>query len=530
MNQTNWPFIVENRPFYPLGGQVHNSSAHSQDELTAGWKALAAIHANTAEIPVYWEQVESQEGQLNFQQIDWMLEGARQNGLKLVLLWFGTWKNGTMKYAPEWVKDDPQRFHRIITPHGMPIAVLSPHCEETLAADRKAFCAMIEYISQHDIERTVISVQVENEPGILGSDRDYSEMAERLFQSPLSKSCIDALNSVYAKTQELTLPIPVGDCTWTDLFGTSAGEYFTAWHIAQYIDSIAAAGKKIYNLPMYINVWPQEARWRIPGGTYPSGGATTNVVSVWKAAAPNIDLIALDTYILNTRDYCQVCEVYERPDNPLFIPESARHPANALNMFHAIGTYNAIGYAVFGVDSLVDKTGTVLPNMQPLADSFKVIKSAIPLLTKYHKTGRIHAVVEEEFRTEQFFDLGSYIGFVIFGQSDSTLLWTDYHHATAPRQDRGRGLIVQTDDDEFFVVGAGFRLLLKKKGSPETMMSSHNISDYLVVRLTNYRRVEEGHFTEDDQWVVDRLRSGDETDYGIWVQPDVGLVRVVMGD
>jgi len=530
---TSHLFTADNRPFFPLGGQFHNSSSYSPREMEWGWRALKALHANTAEIPVYWEQVEAHEGQFDFQVIDAILAGARAHDFKVVLLWFGTWKNGMMKFAPGWVKDAPAQFQRIITPDGSSIAVLSPHCSATWEADRKAFCALIDYLKQKDeTARTVIAVQIENEPGILGSDRDYSADATSLFNGPIPGELVNMLkaapDSIPAVAwQRMGSPMKG---SWPESFGAQAGEFFSAWHIARYIDGIAQAGKNRYNIPMYVNAWPQEALWRVAGMNYPSGGATTNVLDIWKAAAPHIDVIALDTYIMNTTDYVTVAKRYARPDNPLFIPESARHSVNAVNAFYAVGDLSAIGYAVFGVESLATESGEIRPEMQPLAETFACVRAAIPLLLKYRGTGNIRTVAQEEYRSEQFFDFGAYLGLVIFGDAGGTLGWTDYRHASVESNGRGRGLIIQAGDREFFLVGADFRVGFKKKDAPERMLASASGSDYLLVRLTNYRRVEEGHFDQGGNWIVDRVRNGDESDYGIWLRPDVGLVRVVLGD
>jgi len=533
MNKTQPLFAVNNRPFFPLGGQFHNSSAYNLSEMEAGLRALSALQANTAEIPVYWEQIEAQEGQFDFRIIDDLLDVARLRGLKLVLLWFATWKNGMMKYAPAWVKDAPERFHRVITADGTKLAVLSAHCRATWEADCRAYCELVEYLKQRDSEaRTVIAIQVENEPGSLGSDRDYSEEAEKLFQAPVPGELVSMLNGApgsYAARIWRQHNAPVGG-SWPDLFGADAGEFFSAWHIARYIDGIAEAGKRILNVPMYVNVWLQEYQWRVAGASYPSGGATTNVIDIWKAAAPHLDLIAPDIYILNAADYVSVCKSYARPDNPLFIPESARHLSNATNLFYAVGDWAAVGYAVFGVESLVTSNGEVRPEMAPLVESFACVRAALPLLIKYRGTGKIRTIAEEEYRTEQYFDLGAYTGLVVFGSGGGTPAWTDFRHGFAESSGPGRGLLIQVDERELYLVGSGFRLGVKKKEAPERMLSSASASDFLFTRLANYRRVEEGHFDSEDNWIVDRLRNGDESDFGIWVRPDVGVVRVVLGD
>lgn len=186
MKSTSPVFTVDGRPFMPIGGQVHNSSAYNHDEMVTAWHALELMGANLAEVPIYWEQVEPVEGQFDFSVVDMLLDAARARNIRLVLLWFGSWKNGMMKYAPVWVKRDQQRFRRVHNPAGQPIAVLSSHCDATLAADQRAFCALMSHLHHTDARlRTVIAVQIENEPGILGSDRDYGEQADAEFHAPV---------------------------------------------------------------------------------------------------------------------------------------------------------------------------------------------------------------------------------------------------------------------------------------------------------------------------------------------------------
>ncbi len=120
-----YALLVDGKPFLILGGQIHNSSSWPS-ELPQVWDSMAALHANTIEAPVYWEQMESQPGKFDFTNVDAVVNGAREHHLHVVLLWFGTWKNGNMHYVPVWVKNDTTRFPRIIRPDGVPIDVLSP--------------------------------------------------------------------------------------------------------------------------------------------------------------------------------------------------------------------------------------------------------------------------------------------------------------------------------------------------------------------------------------------------------------------
>ncbi len=97
--------LVDGKPFFILGGQAHNSSAWPA-LLPAVWKSVEYMHANTLEVPVYWEQVEPEQGKFDFSVVDILLSQARLHHVHLVLLWFGTWKNGSNHYMPGWMKKD----------------------------------------------------------------------------------------------------------------------------------------------------------------------------------------------------------------------------------------------------------------------------------------------------------------------------------------------------------------------------------------------------------------------------------------
>jgi beta-galactosidase GanA len=84
------------------------------------------MHANTLEIPVAWEQIEPVEGKFDFSYVDTLVAQARENKMRLVLLWFGTWKNTGPQYTPEWVKFDNKRFPRMVDKDGKTIYCLSP--------------------------------------------------------------------------------------------------------------------------------------------------------------------------------------------------------------------------------------------------------------------------------------------------------------------------------------------------------------------------------------------------------------------
>jgi hypothetical protein len=521
-------FKHNNIPFFIIGGQVHNSSAYNRQEMETAWKALELLHANTAEAPVYWSQVEPREGKFNFDELDQLILDAREHRLNLILLWFATWKNGSMQYAPEWVKSDPERFKRVTTHAGNTLWVLSSHSEANWQADCNAFCALLAHLKEFDTVKTVIGIQVENEPGILGAVRDHGAEAEAEFNAPapdiLIKSLHQANEGVIYKTWKSSGGHAQG--SWQDLFGPNAAEYFTAWSIASYIGRLAEAGKAVYELPMYANAWLREQGWRRPGETYPSGGPVSSVLDLWKWAAPRLDLLAPDIYVDTPDTYREICGAYTRPDNLLFVPESGRSEANSVNLFEAVVKYNAIGYAVFGVESLIAPDGTVRPEYQSLVESMQCL-SAIQLgIFQYWGAGMMHAVTQRESMSEQLFDFGQYLGLARFDSASGGSQVTDFRHQPVTHKQRGRGLIISAPARTFYLVGGGYSLYLRPKRSEEAAFSkAHENFDG---PLTQYLRVEEGHYNEFGDFVPDRVRNGDEITGGLWVSPDVGVVRAIL--
>lgn len=526
------PFLVNQQPFFILGGQVHNSSGYSPETMQTAWKALAALRANTAEVPVYWEQIEPREGEFHFKHIDGILQGARERGLKLVLLWFGAWKNGSMQYAPEWVKADAGRFPRVQTPAGSELWVLSSYFTAVLEADKTAFCRLVEHLKAADPHaRVVIGLQIENEPGILGSARDYSPAAEMQFNDPIPPELARSLerleDGLLGRAWRAQGAPDSG--SWPRVFGPAAAEAFSVWSVARHIDCLAEAGKAIHNLPMYVNVWLGENDWRLPGVAYPAGGPASFVLDLWKIAAPHVDLIAPDIYLEPQADYDAVCQAYARPDNPLFIPESGGSLSNALNLFDAVARFGAVGVAVFGIESLIEPDGSLKPGAQALAGSFHILHAMLPLVVRHHGTPAVQSVIQREFMAEQFFDLGATLGRAQFC-SRSAPIHRDYAHRIPAEQiERGRGLLVMPNPRELYLAGAGFTLMLKPKQADERKYFSQP-HDRFDGPLTHYLRVEEGHFTSGGEWIVDRLRNGDEITSGLWVEPDCGVVHALLAD
>ncbi len=295
--------LVDGEPFLMLTGQVNNSSNYPA-MLPKVWPVIKQLHANTVQVPIAWEQVEPVEGRFDFSFVDTLVKEARQNEVRLILLWFATWKNTGPNYAPEWVKTDTRRFPRMKTAEGKTHYVLSPHGRATLEADKRAFVRLMQHIKAIDPQHTVIAIQPQNEMGSYGLARDHAPEAQKLFGGEVPPE----LARLKGKRG-----------TWTQVFGEFADQAFTSWHMARYTDEIAAAGKAVKKLPMYTNAALGDPFDAKSASTSATGGPQWNMIDVWKAAARHIDWVSPDIYNSDHKAYLAYLDHYGRPDNPLFV-------------------------------------------------------------------------------------------------------------------------------------------------------------------------------------------------------------------
>jgi hypothetical protein len=508
-------FIVDGKPFLPLGSEFLTQSGYSvRDtfETEEAFRTLKFANGNAAEFPVYWDQVEPEEGRLDFSSVDTLISLARKYEVKLILLWFATWKNGNMDFAPAWVKNNPQRFKREKASDGKDLWVLSSHCPATLEADKKAFIALSGYLKAKDsVERTVIGIQVENEPNITDQDHDYAPEAVAVFNGPVPAELISRMKAA-GKGEVYDAWQKVGDGkesgTWPELFGQSAGPISHTWGLATYINAVAKAGKAVYNLPMFINI--------------AGPGRDAKVLDIWKWFTPDVDMIGPDLYIPATGEYNIVAAKYSRDDNPLFVPESF----GDLNMLYAVADYNAVGYFCYIRMNQVYGDSMARPDNLRAINLIKCVSSIMPLILKYQGTGKIHAVVQPENEEVQRFDFDCYTGIVEFG--DWRPAWVARN---PPDNSRGAGLVIQSGRNEFYLSGHNCRLHLNAKPPYDKVQAPKANTVYKYgVGVGHTISVEEGHFNSNGEFIADRRRNGDETYHGAWVESNIGVVRVIMCD
>ena len=474
--------FVDGAPFLIMG--IEDLTMGDWPPRPTVWPALEYMHVNTVEIPVYWEDFEPQPGKYDYAAIDRLLAGARQNGVRLVPLWFGTYKNGHPHYMPDWMKLDPVRYAHALDRNGQAVDSPSPFAAASLDADKRAFAALLGHLKEADPERTVIMVQVENETGNWNSVRDFSPAAQKYFAAPVPPEILKAMH-VAAAT-----PSP----NWRQAFGPDADEYFNAWAVARYVGQVAEAGKAVYPLPMVANAALRDpfhpGPAGLPGapGSYESGGPTYNVLDIWKAAAPAIDILGPYDYQNNPAAYLKVLERYHRHDNPLYLPETgcpdcARFfftglglqsigfsPATDVTRPSLVGAQTGIQAALAGNPGAWEDFKPVEEFLTSWGMNFRLIGPMQREIARLNFEGKLQAVAEEQAKPVQILSFGSWNAEVTFG----TFRPGGNPPAENPKP-AGRVLVAQLADNQFLVAGYFCRIDFRPAGTQEQRKSQRVI-------------------------------------------------------
>lgn len=513
--------MVHEKPFYMLSGEVHNSNSSSVQYMEQVWEKAQRLQMNSLLLPVTWEMLEPEEGSFDFTLVDGLIEQARRRGKKLGFLWFGAWKNAQCFYAPEWVKTNLTRFRRaemikgknfinLKDFHGMPYTTLSYLCEETKRADAKAFRELMNHLKEVDGEaNTVVMVQVENETGVMGAAREYSDEADRIFGQDVPDAFIKYMKT-HVDTMEEDVRIAVTGGAeggnWEEVFGSAAEEIFSAYHIASYVNHVAKAGKEAYPLPMAVNCWLDKGE---RPGVYPSGGPVARMMEVWKYCAPCIEIICPDIYVPN---FCEVCDAYIKMENPLFIPETATHSYAGPRQVYVIGHYHAMGYAPFGFEEMgepftattsflfgmdVNDPALITPqNVEEYAWFSRTLHEMMPVIGEKYGTDDLKAILCE--RSENTMEFGAFGFRLLF---DVPLI---------QRKD-GVCLIVKNEADTFYILVSGAMLI------PYSIDPDKPYIDILAM--------EEGRF-ENGKWMMQRRLNGDEVTMIHYEKPTLVKIKL----
>ncbi len=506
--------IVDEVPFLMLGGELHNSSMGGFEYMRPIWKRMADANLNTVIATASWELEEPEEGRFEFGLVDSMILGARREGLKLIVIWFGSWKNGESTYVPSWVKLDQGRFPLVKDENGRSLNILSAFSENTRDADAKAFAALMKHIKQIDGKHhTVIMMQVENEMGTLRTKRDFSDAANKAFNSSVPQEFMNYLEKNKAKIYPGILEawgkqgFP-GTGSWEEVFGKGVlvddwkglswltEELFMAWNYARYVGKVAGSGRAEYNLPMYVNAWLKQPDPSAHApGDYPSGGPLPQVIDAWRAAAPSIDLIAPDIYIVDEFRY--VCDQFTLSGNPLLIPETTGDAAGAARSFFVYGRYSGICFSPFGIDG--GDAGANVENIADMKDSYGTLKQLIPVILQFQGTANMSGLLADDLTRTDSVIIGGYKIKGTTGRNWSFAMGGAMG-SQGPSQRTGKqaggALVICTGKGQYIVAGRNMTL-------------NFSNADPLSGKKVSFLSLEDGRFVN-NEWVTGRRLNGDE--------------------
>ncbi len=497
--------IVDGQPFLMRGGELGNSVAGGLGPLSHTWEKLTDLNLNTVVAPVYWDRSEPAEGVFDWTLLDGLIEQARAHEMRLVLLWFGAWKNSMSCYAPNWVKTDTARFPRSRDREGRALEILSPFSPAVLAADRAAFVAFMRHLHEIDRDRhTVIMVQIENEIGMIPDARDHADLANTAWAAPVPAALTASLAAQadagtlvpeFAQLWEAHGHRSTG--TWTEVFGPAphSEEIFMAWHFAAYVQELAAAGRAEHDLPFLVNA--ALIRTLYEPGQYVSAGPLPHLINVWRAAAPDVDIYSPDIYF---PEFAHWAGLYHRVGNPLLVPEALRNPDAAVNALYAFGEHSALGFSPFGIEAIDGHAARLL------RESYDVIRQLTPLITAHAGRGTMRGLLPPtpaEQRAPHRLRLNEVILEVTYERTTAPALADGVINESGDARGTARlpagGLVIATGPDEFVFAGTGARVTFHSENPGERI---------------GILECETGRYDADGNWINVSWLNGDQTHQG----------------
>jgi len=480
--------FVDGDPYWIRGGEIKNScSANAAYMEKHVWPYVTGLGLNTLLVPLAWESVEPEEGKFDFSLPAQLIDQARGRGLRLVMLWFGLWKNGQSSYVPLWVKEDQKRYFRNVRyprrEMHTPVCSVSPVCEAAVERDAEAFSRFMAFLKEYDRRHTVICVQVENEVGLLGSERDYSPQAEALFQSEIPQDVAQSFGVTG---------------TWQQAFGNEACAQFMSWCYASAVGRIAAAGADVYPLPMYVNAWTVQYPGERPG-SYPAGGPVAEYAQMWRLKAPALQWMSPDIYL---PDFAGECGKYAKLDQPLFVPEAVCTPKAAAFGLYLAGQKHSLGFSPYAIEHMggASQTGAGTGIVQEVfqqanrnqgtmaGDCYlalnRILEALWPTIARHRGQGHVRSFVDR--------------GTVREGISMTAYDFRITYHAHPKEEPDGGGLLIELSDHEFLLAARNCTAEVYPKPGSRTDAEFLYVDEMDVEdgRLVLSRRL-----NGDDQWL-----------------------------
>lgn len=426
--------IVDGQPFIILGAQWDYRRVQDHIYRDGLFPLASKLNCNTAFIPIFWSQVEPELNLYDFGVVEEILVSARRQGLRLVLLWFGSNREGSFGFrprtddvtdcgmpafisqVPRYIVDDPATYPRAIGDDGSRHSTaLCPMGGATLARETKAFQAFMAYLAANDNTRTTIMVQINN---------------------------------------EICTP-PVGYLRFADGCRCSACEEERHGHpglhtaaavcYARYVGTMAAAGAAVYPLPFYVN---------FVGDSRPGEDIQT-----YLDLAPQLACVGSDAYGRDADDFRAIMRRFRVGRNVPFVPETAsdEHTATENNLLIGLEEFGIIGMDLWAIDypvgywtwqpeprdsaPLFAEDGTPSSRAEIVAEVFGLVDRARTVIGERLGTGDLFAFTGEG------------------NPAEFTRNWPE-GTVIVKHEGGGRGMVVRQAPGEYTILGRSCSVIL----------------------------------------------------------------------
>lgn len=428
-----WPHCVLTVEIY-WGDLIygrHHETMHVYDYL---YPAARALGLNAIKVPVKWSMIEPQKGVYDFSYLDHIKRLAEENGLKLVVGWFGHYASGDGNiyrnltgevFAPMYVIEDDVTYPKAVDAHGVTHHnAISYEYEPILEVETAAFRAFMEHIKAVDAEkRTIVMVQVENEIAVFGSDRrnramwrDHTPAANKRFQ----------------------------EMGFTDDLKYSAWRLSSAW-----IRRLTDAGAEVYPLPFFLNyVGGQIVPWMV-------GGAPGEDVATYMENCPNLSFIGLNLYASrksSVDDFRTRLSAYRAGGNTPAITEtnSDAGPNTPRLAYLAVGEFGVPIFAPWALhisyptpfEPYVLPDGTIAHGGPAFRDCCLSLRKVLPLIAYYANSEKL-AVFMAPYPGEGYS--------VVRDVNGAEVRFTSA--AWGPEPSDGQAIVIHPTENEFLIVG-----------------------------------------------------------------------------
>ncbi len=416
---------VDGQPFLILSFQLDCDSCYDGNTIHILMKNAKKMGCTGISLLLYWRLVEPEEGEYRMDILKSMIDSAKELDLRIVLVWFGSYKNACMHYAPDWVIHDRERFARARRNDGSELPfVACPNGRNLLEKDKEAVCRVFSFLREYDTSHRVILFQVNNETGLIGNiDRCHCPVCEELYEKG----------------------------GYGEKYPLNPEEAFTAESILRYQEEIAKAAKEIYEIPCYMNCWLAfPSPDSVPGVTYPCGGPVYRVLDIYKKRKKYIDFVSPDIYTTGYRDFHRICRDYIFEGNPLYVAEHGlgKWSRAYKNVYYGIGEYGAIGFDPWAIDcAYPDVMEAPLCDFvherwngeaYDMLESFVPVRDAMIPVAEAMGTERLKYWVQEEAEGDIALDFGD------------VFLKVTYCN---PLHGQSRGMAIRLGEKEFIVLG-----------------------------------------------------------------------------